>query len=151
MTFSEFWLSIHKISSILFALSVYKFVFQAVPYSREFKQKYDYFRKKLKKPVSNHLFQKCCALVICELPKLFHREQHVCFLYVYIKNVTFLFSLHFDPPGSSIWIFFLTETVSEDWLSITYQITWWVVSYIIHKKIEMTFWDKIIQDLSQAV
>lgn len=24
---------------------------QAVPYSREFKQKYDYFRKKLKKPV----------------------------------------------------------------------------------------------------
>lgn len=25
---------------------------QAVPYSREFKQKYDYFRKKLKKPVS---------------------------------------------------------------------------------------------------
>lgn len=28
---------------------------QAVPYSREFKQKYDYFRKKLKKPVRNDL------------------------------------------------------------------------------------------------
>lgn len=26
---------------------------QAVPYSRDYKQKYDYFRKKLKKPVSN--------------------------------------------------------------------------------------------------
>ena len=29
---------------------------QAVPYSREFKQKYDYFRKKLKKPVRPVLF-----------------------------------------------------------------------------------------------
>lgn len=33
---------------------------------------------------------------------------------MYTKNVTFLFPLHFDPPGSSIWIFFLTEMVSED-------------------------------------
>lgn len=30
---------------------VYDLSVQAVPYSREFKQKYDYFRKKLKKPV----------------------------------------------------------------------------------------------------
>lgn len=33
-------------------LSVRSSLQQAVPYSREFKQKYDYFRKKLKKPVS---------------------------------------------------------------------------------------------------
>lgn len=33
----------------------------AVPYSREFKQKYDYFRKKLKKPVSSQVFRKRCV------------------------------------------------------------------------------------------
>uniref|UniRef100_A0A3B4CYM8 HECT-type E3 ubiquitin transferase n=1 Tax=Pygocentrus nattereri TaxID=42514 RepID=A0A3B4CYM8_PYGNA len=41
-TFSEF-----AVESVLFFLC---FSPQAVPYSREFKQKYDYFRKKLKKP-----------------------------------------------------------------------------------------------------
>lgn len=34
-----------------FLTSVFCLSLQAVPYSREFKQKYDYFRKKLKKPV----------------------------------------------------------------------------------------------------
>lgn len=40
-------------------LSVYFFFsLQAVPYSREFKQKYDYFRKKLKKPVRKRIYTK---------------------------------------------------------------------------------------------
>lgn len=56
---------------------------------------------------------KNAVLVLCKLPELLEWER-VCYFYMYTKNITFLFSLHFDPPGSSIWIFFLTEVVSED-------------------------------------
>lgn len=66
MKFCECWLSIHKISSVfVYIIYIYKFIFQAVPYSREFKQKYDYFRKKLKKPVSN-MSSKNAVLVLCK-------------------------------------------------------------------------------------
>lgn len=37
---------------------------QAVPYSREFKQKYDYFRKKLKKPVSSGFKTQICLVFV---------------------------------------------------------------------------------------
>ena len=45
------------------------------------------------------------ALVIRKLPKLLQWEL-VSYFYVYTKNATFLFSLHFNPPGSPIWISF---------------------------------------------
>lgn len=64
--------------------------------------------------MSNPAFQKCFVLVICKLPQLLQWEQLGCYFYMNAKNITFLFSLHFDPPGSEIWIFFLTEMVSED-------------------------------------
>ncbi|RXN12899.1 E3 ubiquitin- ligase NEDD4-like isoform X6 [Labeo rohita] len=44
----------------------------AVPYSREFKQKYDYFRKKLKKPVRNKMFSDITA----DIPNRFEMKLH---------------------------------------------------------------------------
>lgn len=52
-----------KFQTYVYVICAFEFLLQAVPYSREFKQKYDYFRKKLKKPVSNQLLDKLCVLL----------------------------------------------------------------------------------------
>lgn len=52
-----------KFQTYVYVICAFESLLQAVPYSREFKQKYDYFRKKLKKPVSNQLLDTLCVLL----------------------------------------------------------------------------------------
>lgn len=48
------------------ALNISIFILQAVPYSRDYKRKYDYFRSKLRKPVSYILKPFFFVSVLCQ-------------------------------------------------------------------------------------
>ncbi len=73
--------------------------FQAVPYSRDYKRKYDYFKWRLKKPVSQHFFLK-------ETP-LFASKIHLVILTYYFYNIVDIYfhSKHNSQFFSPIWFY----------------------------------------------
>lgn len=66
-------------------------LFQAVPYSRDYKQKYEYFRKKLKKPVRAFSFCSCGS-------QYFTHQLRRTFLFLILSSLL----NHFDLVSSPV-------------------------------------------------
>lgn len=58
----------------------------AVKYSRDYKRKYDYFRSKLRKPVSEFSFHSCLCPCIGQQTHCGFSENHCCQFFTYVQS-----------------------------------------------------------------